>query len=150
MNLHDCGKYCIDFLIGVHGCVWWLLLHLHLAGHWPLLCPLTPDGWSVQAQEGQHNWYSPWLCSAHHQRNQWATAGTGDCNARWDTHTEEAALWGKSICQPFNAMPNFYAWYRNACVRHVMCQAVFQLCTRNKTRLCEVTFGFLIHLCIRL
>ena len=80
-----------------------LFVHtLHLFEHWPLLCPLTPDGWSVQAQEGQHSWCSPWLCSAHHQHNRWATAGTGDCNARWDTCAEEATLWGKSICPPMS------------------------------------------------
>ena len=67
---------------------------------WPLLWPLTPDGWPVQAQEEQHNWCSPWLCSAHHQ-HRWATAGAGDCNARWDTCAEEATPWGLSFYAPY-------------------------------------------------
>ena len=86
--------------------------------HWPLLCPLTPDGWPVQAQEEQHNWCSPWLCSAHHQRSQWATEGTGDCNARWDTCAEEAALWGKSIRPPstVNSNGRIHVRYMKLCV----------------------------------
>ena len=91
-----CGCSCLCSLIAL--CTFTCVRNTY---HPYPTCPLTPDGWPVQAQEGQHSWHSPWLCSAHHQHSRWAAAGASDCNARWDTCAEEATLWGMSICWHF-------------------------------------------------